>query len=167
MGAKQLSNDRSVAIFQVILITVCSIGVYHFSSQDEANIDENLSIQVIDSNGIQHSFSESPTRVAITNTYAASVMRMLDINSSVVVGVSGDFDDDMLWPEFAETKIIQQSAHSEIDFEALLDSQPQVYIVFATNGMVDTNAIREKLDPVGIKVLALDFYKYDALRDEF
>jgi len=162
-----LSSGRSIAIFQVILIFVCSIGVYHFSSQEESNVDENLPIQVIDSNGIQHSFSESPTRVAITNTYAASVMRMLDINSSVVVGVSGDFYDDMLWPEFTETKIIQQSAHSEIDFEALLDSRPHVYIVFATNGMVDTNAIREKLEPVGIKVLALDFYKYDTLRDEF
>ena len=141
--------------------------MYHFSAQEESNVDENLPIQVIDSNGIQHSFSESPTRVAITNTYAASVMRMLDINSSVVVGVSGDFYDDMLWPEFTETKIIQQSAHSEIDFEALLDSRPHVYIVFATNGMVDTNAIREKLEPVGIKVIALDFYKYDTLRDEF
>jgi len=32
--------------------------------------------------------------------------------------------------------------------------------------MVDTNAIRSKLEPVGIKVLALDFYKYDSLRDE-
>ena len=141
--------------------------MYHFSAQEESNVDENLPIQVIDSNGIQHSFSESPTRIAITNTYAASVMRMLDINSSVVVGVSGDFYDDMLWPEFTETKIIQQSAHSEIDFEALLDSRPHVYIVFATNGMVDTNAIREKLEPVGIKVIALDFYKYDTLRDEF
>ena len=161
-----MKNNRSVAFFQVILILVCSIGVYHFSSQEESNIDENLSIQVVDSNGIQHSFSESPTRVAITNTYAASVMRILDVNSSVVVGVSGDFYDEMLWPEFSETKIIQQSAHSEIDFEALLDSRPEVYIVFATNGMVDTNAIREKLEPVGIKVLALDFYKYDALRDE-
>ena len=161
-----MNNGRGVAFFQVILITVCSIGVYHFSTPDESNIDENLSIQVVDSNGVQHSFSESPTRVAITNTYAASVMRMLDVNSSVVVGVSGDFYDEMLWPEFAETKIIQQSAHSEIDFEALLDSRPEVYIVFATNGMVDTNAIREKLEPVGIKVLALDFYKYDVLRDE-
>ena len=128
--------------------------MYHFSAQEESNVDENLPIQVIDSNGIQHSFSESPTRVAITNTYAASVMRMLDINSSVVVGVSGDFYDDMLWPEFTETKIIQQSAHSEIDFEALLDSRPHVYIVFATNGMVDTNAIREKLEPVGIKAVS-------------
>ena len=62
--------------------------------------------------------------------------------------------------------IIQDSAHSEIDFEALLDTRPEVYLVFATNGMVDTNAIREKLEPVGISVIALDFYKYDLLRYE-
>ena len=59
----------------------------------------------IDSNGIVHSFSESPSRIALTNTYAASVMRMLDVNLSVVVGVSGDFQDEDLWPEFTDTPI--------------------------------------------------------------
>ena len=61
---------------------------------------------------------------------------------------------------------MQYSAHSEIDFEALFDVRPDVYIVFATNGMVDTDMIRDKPWPVGINVLALDFYKYDSLRDE-
>ncbi len=159
-----MTKNRHLALFQTVLIVACSIGVYHFSSQD--NSESNGSIQVIDSNNVKHSFDDSPSRVAITNTYAASVMRMLGVNSSVVVGVSGDFYDETLWPEYTDTKIVQQSAHSEIDFEALLDSRPEVYIVFATNGMVDTNAIREKLEPVGIKVLALDFYKYDVLRDE-
>ena len=32
--------------------------------------------------------------------------------------------------------------------------------------MVDTEMIRNKLEPVGINVVALDFYKYDSLRDE-
>jgi iron complex transport system substrate-binding protein len=32
--------------------------------------------------------------------------------------------------------------------------------------MVDTGGIREKLEPVGINVVALDFYKYDSLRYE-
>ena len=94
-------------------------------------------------------------------------MRMLGVDSSVIVGVSGDFQEEKLWPEFTDTPIIQQSAHSEIDFEALLDSRPEIYLVFATNGMVDTNAIREKLEPIGIRVLALDFYKYDYLKMRF
>jgi iron complex transport system substrate-binding protein len=80
--------------------------------------------------------------------------------------VSGDFYDQDLWPDLSSRDLIQQSAHSEIDFEALLDTRPEVYIVFATNGMVDTNSIREKLEPIGIKVLAFDFYKYDSLRTE-
>ena len=80
--------------------------------------------------------------------------------------MSGDFQGSPLWPELQGKDIIQNSAHSEIDYEALFDTQPEVYIVFATNGMVDTYAIRDKLEPVGIRVLALDFYKYDSLRDE-
>ena len=106
------------------------------------------------------------SRIAIANTYAASVMKMLGIDMGVVVGVSGDFHDEELWPELSNRDLVQQSAHSEIDFEALLDTRPDVYVVFATNGMVDTNSIREKLEPIGIKVLGLDFYKYDSLRAE-
>ncbi len=163
----ELSNRRfGLAFFQVLLIVICSIGVYHYTSQDKSKCGEDLPIQVVDSNEVTHCFADYPSRVAITNTYAASVMRMLDVNPSVIVGISGDFYDEVLWPEFVDTKIVQQSAHSEIDFEALLDSRPEVYIVFATNGMVDTNAIREKLEPVGINVIALDFYKYDLIREE-
>ena len=156
-------NKLLVIIFT---LTILSPGCLQSAKEnmDNENIEKN--IIVTDSNGIEHYFAESPSRIAITNTYAASVMRMLNVNSSVVVGVSGDFYDDAVWPEFVGTHVVQQSAHSEIDFEALLDCRPEVYIVFATNGMVDTNAIREKLEPVGIKVLALDFYKYDSLRVE-
>ena len=160
-----ISSDKSIAVFQVLLVVFCSLGVWYYS--DNINQDEGTGeIQVVDSNGVSHSFEEEPSRVAITNTYAASVMRMLKVNLSVIVGVSGDFQDEKLWPEFVDTPMVQQSAHSEIDFEALLDSRPEIYIVFATNGMVDTNAIREKLEPIGIKVVALDFYKYDYLRYE-
>jgi|TARA_B100001094_G_scaffold151593_1_gene146762 iron complex transport system substrate-binding protein len=161
-----MPNNRNIAIFQVLLVVFCSLGVWQYSLQDNIENTNQSKIELIDSNGNLHFFEETPQRVAITNTYAASVMRMLEVNTSVVTGVSGDFYDADLWPEYVDTPMIQQSAHSEIDFEALLDSRPDVYIVFATNGMVDTNAIRDKLEPVGIKVLALDFYKYDSLRYE-
>lgn len=159
-------SKRNIALFQASMIILFSLGIWYTSSMDTEEESFENGIEVLDSNGITHTFESSPTRVAITNTYAATVLRMLDVNLSVVSGVSGDFYDDTIWPEFVDTPKIQQSAHSEIDFEALLDVNPDVYIVFATNGMVDTNAIREKLDPVGIKVLGLDFYKYDYLRTE-
>ncbi|MCP2503683.1 MAG: ABC transporter substrate-binding protein [Candidatus Poseidoniaceae archaeon] len=159
-------SNRNIAFFQATMIILFSFGIWYTSSLDTEATASETDIFVTDSNGITHSFESPPSRVAITNTYAATVLRMLDVNLSVVSGVSGDFYDEAIWPEFSETPMIQQSAHSEIDFEALLDVNPDVYIVFATNGMVDTNAIREKLEPVGIVVLGLDFFKYDSLRSE-
>ena len=146
---------------------VCAVGVWQYTvSESSEDKVESGAIEVIDSNNVKHTFSDHPTRVAITNTYSATVMRMLDIDPSVMVGVSGDFYDETLWPELSKVDQVQYSAHSEIDFEALLDTRPEIYIVFATNGMVDTGSIRAKLEPVGIRVVALDFYKYDSLRYE-
>ena len=160
-----LSGSRKLMVFQVILLLISSYGVWHYTNLDE-KINQEGPISVIDSNDVEHNFQETPSRVVITNSYAATVLRMLDIDLSIVVGISGDLDDDVLWPEFINTPIVQNSAHSEIDYESLFDVRPEIYLVFATNGMVDTSTIREKLDPVGIQVLALDFYKYDSLRTE-
>ncbi|MBK29886.1 MAG: hypothetical protein CMB49_04145 [Euryarchaeota archaeon] len=163
-----MSRRSLLAIFQIVLIVGCSVGVWLYYENNKSSQAANQSgaIVIEDSNEIKHYFDQPPERVAITNTYAANVMRMLEVDMDVVVGVSGDFYDETLWPEFVETPLVQYSAHSEIDFESLLDTRPEVYIVFATNGMVDTNAIRAKLEPVNIKVVALDFYKYDSLRYE-
>ncbi len=160
-----MSSSYRLAIFQSTVVLICGIFAWQISSTI-SDPEQSGSISVVDSNGVEHFFEESPERVVLTNTYAATVMRMLEVDNSVIVGVSGDFYDENLWPELSGKELVQQSAHSEIDFETLLDSQPDIYIVFATNGMVDTNAIREKLEPVGIRVLALDFYKYDSLRTE-
>ena len=145
---------------------VFGFGAYKIADSNTSSLQTDGAIQVTDSNDVVHYFDEAPKRVAITNTYAATIMRMLEVDLSVIAGMSGDFEDSDLWPELQGTRVIQNSAHSEIDFEALFDVQPEIYIVFATNGMVDTEMIRNKLEPVGINVVALDFYKYDSLRDE-
>lgn len=160
-----MTQRSRLAFLQAGLIIVCALGAWQIS--DGFSSDEGASsFSIIDSNDKVHNFDREPSRVAITNTYAASVMKMLGVDLDIIVGVSGDFYDEELWPNLSSKDLIQQSAHSEIDFEALLDTRPEVYIVFATNGMVDTNSIRQKLEPIGIKVLAFDFYKYDSLRTE-
>tara|TARA_B100001287_G_scaffold126325_2_gene106480 strand:- start:532 stop:1617 length:1086 start_codon:yes stop_codon:yes gene_type:complete len=158
--------DRKwLALMQVSVLMIAGGAAWEVSNRIGDTIEEG-GITVVDSNDKTHTFPKSPERVVLTNTYAATVMRMLGISNSVVVGVSGDFNDDLMWPELSKKDRVQQSAHSEIDFESLLDTMPEVYIVFATNGMVDTNAIRDKLEPVGVSVVALDFYKYDSLERE-
>ena len=130
-----MSANKKITIFQVIILIICVIGAFQYSiSNNQSEIIQDSFIEVIDSNGIKHNFDSKPQRVAIANTFTASAMRMIDVDPSVIVGVSGDFYDEELWPEFSETPIVQQSAHSEIDFEALFDSRPEIYLVFATNG---------------------------------
>ena len=160
-----MESKALIGIFQAVVILLCGIGIYNFVLNDELDSGSG-EIKITDSNKVVHYFEEPPERVALTNTYAATVMRMLDISEDKIVGVSGDFGDEKLWPELSDKPMIQHSAHSEIDFEAILDTNPDIYIVFANNGMVDTKGIREKLQPVGVRVVALDFYKYDSLRDE-
>jgi iron complex transport system substrate-binding protein len=160
-----MKSKALISIFQASIIVLCGIGIYNFVIQEKTDSGSG-DIKIIDSNEVEHYFEEPPERVALTNTYAATVMRMLGISEDRIVGVSGDFSDEKLWPELSDKPMIQYSAHSEIDFEAILDTRPDVYIVFANNGMVDTKGIREKLQPVGIRVVALDFYKYDTLRYE-
>ena len=159
-------NDKKIIAIQLVILMVLGFGAYKIADSNTSSLQTDGAIQVTDSNDVVHYFDEAPKRVAITNTYAATIMRMLEVDLSVIAGMSGDFEDSDLWPELQGTRVIQNSAHSEIDFEALFDVQPEIYIVFATNGMVDTEMIRNKLEPVGINVVALDFYKYDSLRDE-
>ena len=161
-----MNEDKKLIAMQLIVLILLGFIGYKMVIEGDSKLLESGAIEVQDSNGVTHYFDETPDSVVITNTYAATVMRMLEVDFSVISGISGDFIDSDLWPELQNTDVVQYSAHSEIDFEALFDVRPDVYIVFATNGMVDTDMIRDKLEPVGINVLALDFYKYDSLRDE-
>ena len=64
-----MSSGRSVALFQVALVVICSIGVWQYSIQDE-ELEQKGSIVITDSNGIEHRFEDYPERIVITNTYA-------------------------------------------------------------------------------------------------
>tara|TARA_B100001287_G_scaffold273785_1_gene277900 strand:- start:502 stop:1605 length:1104 start_codon:yes stop_codon:yes gene_type:complete len=157
---------KALAAIQIVVLLVLGYAMLNVFN-DSRDAEEDGTIVITDTTGEVHVFDAPPDRIVLSNTFGATAMRMLDADMSSVVGVSGDFDDEVLWPELVDRPWVQFSAHSEIDFEALLDVRPDVYVVFATNGMVDTAAIRERLAPMGIDVVAFDFYKYDALREEF
>ena len=89
-----MNRDKIISMIQVTILLICSFGVWQFSSQRDTQEDRASAIEVEDSNGVVHKFDFHPQRVAITNTYAGTVMRMLEIDESVIVGVSGDFHDE-------------------------------------------------------------------------
>ena len=89
-----MSTSKSFPMLQVVIVIILLIGIFQFSSTEEQSEDsENFLIEVTDSNGVVHQFESMPQRVAVANTFAASAMRMIDVDPSIVVGVSGDFYD--------------------------------------------------------------------------
>ena len=108
-------SERKMIALQLVILIMLGFFAYNISEINSLEDDDNGSIKVIDSNGVTHYFDSPPESVAITNTYAATVMRMLEINFSVVTGMSGDFQDSPLWPELQGKDIIQNSAHTDID----------------------------------------------------
>ena len=96
---------KNLAVFQVAVILVTVMAAWQVSERIEES-SQSGSLVVVDSNDRTHKFSSAPERVVLTNTYAASVMRMLDIDNSVIVGVSGDFNDEQLWPELSKLSLI-------------------------------------------------------------
>ncbi|DAC36744.1 MAG TPA: ABC transporter substrate-binding protein [Candidatus Poseidoniaceae archaeon] len=161
-----LEARKALTAVQIVVLLVLAYAMVNIVNDARQPEGEGV-ITVTDTTGAVHTFDAPPERIVVSNTFGATAMKMLDADMSSVVGISGDFSDETLWPELVDLPWVQFSAHSEIDYEALLDVRPDVYVVFATNGMVDTAAIRDRLAPLGIDVVAFDFYKYDALREEF
>ena len=90
-----MQRQQMVAFLQVMFLVVAGWGLYDFI-QSDAMLTSQGEQEVVDSNGVVYAFDEPPKRIAITNTYAATVMKMLDVDPSVVVGVSGDFESSDL-----------------------------------------------------------------------
>ena len=70
-----MERRQVVALLQVVFILVAGWGLYDFvQSNDAAASDGEL--KVVDSNGVEYAFDEPPKRIALTNTYAASVLKL-------------------------------------------------------------------------------------------
>ena len=60
-------SNRSLAIFQVLLIAVSSIGVWHFTTKDSDDKSSGDGTKVVDSNGVEHYFETTPSPVSYTH----------------------------------------------------------------------------------------------------
>ena len=103
---------------QLVAVLVLAYAMIHVVLNETEPGDEE-GIAVIDTSGEAFTFDAPPDRIVVSNTYAATAMRMLDADMESVVGVSGDFTDSELWPELSARPWVQFSAHSEIDLSLI------------------------------------------------
>ena len=73
-------SERKMIALQLVILIMLGFFAYNISEINSSELDDNGRIKVTDSNGVTHYFESTPKSVAITNTYAATIMRMLEIN---------------------------------------------------------------------------------------
>jgi iron complex transport system substrate-binding protein len=158
-------------VIAVVIVIVLS-GLIYFNLENGEDNPSGTSpgnLVVVDSTGKELTIPTGIERVGVVNTFTAEVLRALDVDMSIVVGVSGDFSsgpNSDLWPELSNRRVIQDSAHGEPDIEAMLDLRIEMLITFATHQFVDIQSIRSKLAPAQIVVVGVDLYKYESLYEE-
>jgi iron complex transport system substrate-binding protein len=151
----------------VVVIILITVSIFYLTSPVESNNNLDGKVRIVDSTGAEIFVPKDLTRVGVVNTFTAEVMKALDVDMSVIVGVSGDFSyDTELWPILSTRPIIQDSAHGEPDMEAMLNQRIQLLITFGTHQFVDISSIRSKLEPAHISVVGIDLFKYEKLYNE-
>lgn len=149
----------AIAVAAAVLLA----SAHYLLSADAEGDGADDTITVVDSAGRTVNVPANPTRIAVVNTYTAEVLRALEVNPSVIVGVSGDFEGDALWSDLAGKRVVQTSAHGEPDVEAMLDLKIQVLFTFGTHQYVNIETLEKSLSSAGIAVVGLDFFRYETL----
>ena len=118
-------------------------------------------ITVIDSAGREVEIPQPLERIAIWNGSAAEVIRALGEKERIIAINKYMPREPSYWPELKDRP--QIGSPWDRDYEKIIMLEPQVLITYSRYYL---DEIVQKLEPAGIKVLALNFNRLDSLQRE-
>ena len=104
-------------------------------------------------------------RVVVLNLYAADAIQALGAEDKVV-GITESMKDNPYWGELGKKSVVGSSP-TDVNYEAIVELHPQVVIaygIFQSQALPD---LEEKLSPLNIAVVGLDFLKPAIMHGEF
>jgi iron complex transport system substrate-binding protein len=101
-------------------------------------------------------------RIVVLNSDTAEAVRILDAVDKVVGVSTSVFKKSYYFPEMIKRTSIGK--WNKPDYEAIIELNPDIVIGYVKWPPI--SEVEEKLEPVGITAIALDFYKQDMLRGE-
>ncbi|KUK31316.1 MAG: Periplasmic binding protein [Thermoanaerobacterales bacterium 50_218] len=124
------------------------------SEQQQASVQaEKTDVTIQDATGKEITVSTGLNRVVLLNSDVAEALRILGVPEDVIVGVSVTVQEH---PYLGLQDKPSVGKCFEPNLEKIVELRPQA--VFTYGKWPDTK-LEEKLEPVGIKVVRLDFYK--------
>ena len=122
---------------------------------------ERKSIRIQDATGRFVEVGLPVKKLVVLTSDALEIVRALKAED-LVVGVYSDIGKDPLfWPSLKDKKKV--GTWKELNYELVAELNPDVVLCYAQRPGRD---MEKKLEPFGIKVLRLDFFKLDMLEKE-
>ncbi|MDO4794535.1 MAG: ABC transporter substrate-binding protein [Brachymonas sp.] len=112
------------------------------------------------SRAVAASIQQPVRRIVVLNSDGLEALRLLEADDRVVGVFSGITHEAGLWPEKA--KLPHVGRWSEPNVEAIAQLKPDVVIHYHKSSA----HLEDRLRPLGIKVLRMDFYKVHTLEQE-
>ena len=130
--------------------------------RDAAHIHAHYPRTIIDSIGQNITIYRPVKRVIALGSYRTEAVKILGA-SERIVGISDDIlKYDYYYPELLEKPTV--GTWSKPDYEAIVSLSPDIVITSAHAERV--MQLRDKLEPAGITVIGMDFYRDDLLKSE-
>ena len=161
-------TDRDMTISESELISLIlayldgSAHIEQNDLRDAAHISMHYPRTITDSIGQNITIYSPVTRVIALGSYRTEAVKILGA-SERIVGISSDIlKYDYYYPELLEKPTV--GTWSKPDYEAIVSLSPDIVITSAHSERA--MQLREKLQPAGITVIGMDFYRDDLLKSE-
>jgi iron complex transport system substrate-binding protein len=150
---------RQKPILMAMLIVALVMGLFGVFS---APIEAASTITIVDSAGRVVELPYPLERVVVLNPPSAEVMRATGVTDRII-GISGSLARADYWPGLSGLPQVARFAHTEPDYEKIIELNPQAVITYGTHPAIDIQEIADALAPAGIKVVGIDCYELDTL----
>lgn len=137
----------------IIILSLVATGCQAKNEQKTATEAKKATITIQDSTGKEFSLPRGINRIVLLNSDAAEALIILGVPREIIIGVSDSVKEN---PYLGlENKPSVGGAFTP-SIEKLVQLKPQVVIAYS---QWPDKKLEEKLEPVGIRVIRLDFYK--------
>ncbi|MDK2881263.1 MAG: iron complex transport system substrate-binding protein [Clostridia bacterium] len=148
---KKLSLKLLVFVF-IVLLSLAAAGCSR-NEQQATGEAKKTTITIKDSTGKEITVPRGLSRIVLLNSDAAEALRILGVSGDIIAGVSDSVREDPYLGLEGKPSVGKSFTPN---IEKIVQLKPQAVITY---GKWPDTKLEEKLEPVGIRVIRLDFYK--------
>jgi iron complex transport system substrate-binding protein len=141
----------------IVPILICVLGCMMLVSgcgkNDSKKEPESKTVTITDSLGRIIELQQPLEKAVVLNPSAVEAMRILKVQDKVI-GVSESIQK---YPYLGMQDKESVGTRDQPNFERIVELKPQVFIAYGSSG--PGKELADKLEPAGVKVVLLDFYK--------